>query len=154
VNLQEGEGANFLEHRGEWLTNRLTQISAIADSSTQIQQISPAALAYLGDAVYELFIRTYYLLPLKRSHAYHSQVVAQVRAESQAKILQQLQPFLTAVEQDIIRRGRNATTGKPRRLDADVYQKASSLETLFGYLYLTDLQRLMELLSHINYEEQ
>jgi ribonuclease-3 family protein len=106
-------------------------------------------LAYLGDAVYELYIRTYYLLPPKRISDYHNQVVTQVRAESQANHLRSLKPLLTAPELEILRRGRNAATASPRRLDPEIYQQATSLETLMGYLYLTDPQRLTELLAHL-----
>ncbi len=151
MKLEEGESGNFLEEEN-LMTTRLKQISAVISSQTQIQQISPAALAYLGDAVYELYIRTCYLWPVKRSQTYHTQVVAQVRAESQAKIVQLLTPLLTTAEKDILRRGRNAASRGPRRLNAEIYQQATSLETLIGYLYLTDPQRLTELLSSINYD--
>lgn len=127
----------------------LNSIWAIADCHTQIQRISPASLAYLGDAVYELYIRSFYLLPPKRSHAYHDMVVAQVRAESQAKALRSLEPHLTNTELEILRRGRNAAAGRPKRLDPEIYQQATSLETLMGYLYLTDPQRLNQLLSYL-----
>jgi len=115
----------------------------------EIQRISPSAWAYLGDAVYELYIRNYYLIPPKRSHYYHQLVVAQVRAETQADHLHNLKPHLTSAELEILRRGRNATFGKPKRLDPEIYQQATSLETLIGYLYLTDPQRLNQLLGYI-----
>ena len=111
------------------------------------QQISSSALAYLGDAIYELYIRTYFLLPLKRTQQYHQQVVTQVCAESQAKQLKLLEPLLTLDELGIAKRGRNAAFVKSRRVDPETYQQASSLETLIGYLYLTDPQRLVELLA-------
>ncbi|MBW4523239.1 MAG: ribonuclease III [Scytolyngbya sp. HA4215-MV1] len=116
---------------------------------SEIHRISPAALAYLGDAIYELYIRRCYLIPPQRLQAYHQQVVAQVRAESQAKHLQSLLPHLTSAEVDILKRGRNAASGKPRRVAPEIYQQASSLETLIGYLYLTDPQRLVALLSKL-----
>lgn len=119
----------------------------------QIQQIPPAALAYLGDAVYELHMRIHYLMPPKRLQAYHRQVVAQVRAESQARQLHKLQPHLSATELEIIRRGRNAATKHPRRLAPQIYQQATSLETLLGYLYLCDRQRLYQLLAKLEMEE-
>ena len=112
-----------------------------------IDRLSPAVLAYIGDAVYELYVRTCYLLPPRKMGEYHNQVVAQVRAETQAKALQKLTPYLTVVEQDIVRRGRNAATGCPRRLKPEIYQQATSLETLIGYLYLQDTHRLSELLK-------
>ncbi|AUT03417.1 ribonuclease III [Nostoc sp. CENA543] len=122
-------------------------------SQGQIQQISPSALAYLGDAIYELYARMYYLLPLQRQDAYHRLVVAQVRAETQALHLRSLTPYLTTTELDIVRRGRNAATGRPKRVNPEIYQQATSLETLIGYLYLTDLPRLTELLQKIHPEK-
>ena len=118
-------------------------------SMSQIQQLSPVALAYLGDAVYELYIRSRYLLPPKRVESYHRQVVSQVRAESQAQHLRSLEPHLTETELVILRRGRNAASGGPKRVSPDIYQQATSLETLMGYLYLTDPQRLSQLLAQL-----
>lgn len=117
--------------------------------SAPLEQLSPAALAYLGDAVYELYIRHYYLAPPKRIQTYHNQVVGQVRAEQQASHLRSLLPQLTPIELDILRRGRNAANGKPKRIDLETYQQATSLETLIGYLYLTDPQRLIALLTQL-----
>ena len=130
-------------------------MTALASSITvvgtnQLKQLSPVALAYIGDAVYELFVRTKLLLPPKRIADYHSQVVAQVKAETQAAHLQDLEPYLTLAEKDILRRGRNAVTNKPRRLDLKIYQQASSFETLIGDLYLKDPQRLQDLLTKLN----
>lgn len=151
MTAEEDESSNVLETHLplSWSEARLKQLSDTVGSKSQIQQISPASLAYLGDAVYELYIRTFYLLPPKRLCDYHQQVVAQVRAESQARTLRSLEPHLTESELEILRRGRNATTGNPRRLDPKIYRQATSLETLLGYLYLTDPQRLIELLAHI-----
>jgi ribonuclease III family protein len=118
----------------------------------QIQGLSPSALAYLGDVVYELYIRHHHLLPPKRLETYHQQVVAQVRAESQAHHLQSLVPHLTDPEREMLKRGRNAASGRPRRLDPAVYQQATSLEALIGYLYLTDPQRLVELLNYLKFD--
>ena len=115
----------------------------------KLEQISPVSLAYLGDAIYELYIRSQFLLPPKRISSYHGQVVAQVRAETQAKYLQCLEPYLTESEHKIVLRGRNAATSRPKRLDPKVYQQATSLETLIGYLYLKDPDRLAELLGKL-----
>ncbi|WP_373528382.1 Mini-ribonuclease 3 [Nostoc sp.] len=123
-------------------------------SLSQVQQISPTALAYLGDAIYEVYVRMFYLLPLQRPEAYHRLVVAQVRAETQALHLRSLIPHLRDTELEIIRRGRNAATGRPKRLDPEIYQQATSLETLIGYLYLTDSQRLTELLQILHLEKE
>lgn len=148
---KQEESSEFLgtESARCWAEVRFRQLSAIVDSPSQLQQISPASLAYLGDAVYELYIRSCYLLPPKRSKDYHQQVVAQVRAETQAAILQLLEPHLSEPELEILRRGRNGATTNPRRLDPKIYQQASSFETLMGYLYLTNPQRLTQLLTYL-----
>ena len=117
-----------------------------------VQRLSPAALAYLGDAVYELYVRRCYLFPPRRLENYHQQVVAQVRAESQARHLRSLQPYLTSDEQALLKRGRNAVSTRHKRVDPETYQQATSLETLIGYLYLTDSTRLLELFSHLEFE--
>ncbi|NJR73036.1 MAG: ribonuclease III [Scytonema sp. CRU_2_7] len=123
-------------------------------SQAQLQQISPTALAYLGDAVCELYVRMFYLLPPRRPKVYHNLVVAQVRAETQAKMLQSLYPYLSSTELEIVRRGSQRCHRTPlKRVDPATYQQATSLETLLGYLYLTDFQRLTELLEKLNLEK-
>ncbi|MCW6035454.1 ribonuclease III [Spirulina subsalsa FACHB-351] len=114
-----------------------------------VERLSPIALAYLGDAIYELYIRQYYLFPPRRIAQYHQLVVAQVRAERQATQLQLLLPQLTPEELTMVRRGRNATHRRPPRLAPEIYQQATSLETLVGYLYLTNPQRLHDLLVQL-----
>nr|WP_199295835.1 ribonuclease III domain-containing protein [Trichocoleus sp. FACHB-591] len=117
--------------------------------TAQLQTISPGALAYLGDAVYELYIRSQYLLPPKRLQSYHQRVVAQVRAESQAHHLRSLVSLLTGEELEILRRGRNAASSRSKRVNPEIYQQATSLEALMGYLYLTNPQRLAYLLAQL-----
>lgn len=116
-------------------------------TSVEIERLSPAAWAYLGDAVYELHVRTWYLVPPKRLQAYHELVVGQVRAETQADHLRSISPYLNSTELAIVKRGRNAAAGRSKRAAPEIYQQASSLETLVGYLYLTDPERLTELLA-------
>jgi len=130
-----------------------TGILPLHISKSQIQQISPLALAYIGDAIYELYVRMFYLLPMQQTKTYHCLVVAQVRAETQALHLRSLIPHLKPAELEIVRRGRNAASGRPKRVDPKVYQEATSLETLIGYLYLTDPQRLTELLQKLHLEK-
>jgi ribonuclease-3 family protein len=121
--------------------------SPSASAPAQIQQLSPQALAYIGDAVFELFIRGCYLLPPRRLQTYHQQVVNQVRAEQQAASLQTLLPHLTSEETAILKQGRNAAPSRGRRADAAVYGQATGFEALLGYLYLKDPERLTQLLQ-------
>lgn len=123
-------------------------------SQADLKKLSPKSLAYLGDAVYELYVRMFYLLPPSRVDQYHNLVVAQVRAETQALHLRSLIPHLLSGELEIVRRGRNAATGIPKRLDPQIYQQATSFEALIGYLFLTDETRLTELLQKLNLESK
>lgn len=118
-------------------------------SDAQIRALSPLSLAYIGDAVYELFVRSAYLMPPRRLQTYHRQVVAQVCAEQQARYLELLRGYLTAAEKEVARRGRNAASHRKTRASGQDYQKATGLEALMGYLYLTNPQRLAEVLSYL-----
>jgi ribonuclease III family protein len=133
---------------GQDLTIARSRLKYLQFAPADLQQFNPVSLAFLGDAVYELVMRQRHLFPPKRVQDYHKVVVEEVRAEQQARYLTQLEPHLTEAERDIVRRGRNATP-KSRRADPATYQKATALETLIGYLYLTDLARLEMLLDQI-----
>ncbi len=74
-----------------------------------------------------------------------------VRAESQAQIIHLLIPHLTPPELEVVRKGRNSASGKPKRVKLSVYQQATGLEALLGYLYLTDPQRLEQVLSQVSF---
>lgn len=125
---------------------------AFCSTVDNIAEIPVSALAYIGDAVYEMQIRLHYLLPPRTPKQYHQLVVSQVRAEQQAKLLEKLD--LTAIESDLVRRGRNAASSAPRKVDPHIYQSATGFEAVIGYLYLTDRDRLdqifIQLLSHID----
>ena len=123
-------------------------------SASQVRSLSPLALAYVGDAVYELHMRSYLLMPPKQIRAYHRQVVDQVRAEQQAYYLGCLKPHLTEDELDVVRRGRNAAANRKTRASLQDYQKATALEALIGYLYLTDPQRLTQVLAHLPFKSE
>ncbi len=118
-----------------------------------LNTVSPNSLAYIGDAIYELYVRDCYLLPAKKIADYHHQVVGKVRAETQAIYLQSIYPLLTETELNWVRRGRNAVNKSPRRLSRQVYQQATGLETLLGYLYITDHDRLKFLLSQLKIDK-
>ena len=130
----------------------LNRVHPARATPAEIERISPAAWAYLGDAVYELYIRSWYLRPPRRLQAYHELVVGQVRAETQARHLRSISPYLNSTELAIVKRGRNAAANRSKRADPEIYQQASSLETLIGYLYLTDPERLTELLALLELE--
>jgi ribonuclease III family protein len=127
-----------------------SQLADCPVSAAEISAIAPVSLAYIGDAVFELYVRSRLLLPAQRIRDYHNQVVNRVKAEQQAQYVDLLMPHLSDAEQDILRRGRNATSGRHRRAAAQSYQKATGFETLLGFLYLSDQARLLELLSQLD----
>lgn len=129
------------------LLSHLAQSMELSDS--QLRSLSPLALAYIGDAVYELFVRNRLLLPPKKVKRFHNLVVGHVRAEQQSRYLEYLKPHLSESEIEILRRGRNAASNRKTRALLKDYQQATALEALLGYLYLTNLQRLVEVLAHL-----
>lgn len=119
-------------------------------SEQQLRSIPPISLAYIGDAVFELYVRSRLLIPAKRIRDFHKLVVSQVKSEQQACHLECLLPYLNDAEKDVLRRGRNATTGRNRRAKAQDYQKSTAFEALIGFLYLSDQARLFELFQHLD----
>ena len=115
-----------------------------------LRQYSPLTLAYIGDGVFDLVIRSVVVgKGNTRPNRLHHRTSQIVKAHTQAQIIQYLEPVLTEEEADIYRRGRNAkspTMAKNATM-AD-YRKATGLEALVGYLYLTDrFDRLVSLIK-------
>lgn len=121
------------------------------DTEVDAHQLSPLVLAYVGDAVYELYIRTKLVAYPAKVQELHCVAVKYVRAASQAEIIHSWEPDLTDIEKDVVRRGRNAKSGVPRHGDIIDYRYSTGMEALVGYLYLTGQQeRLLELLNKID----
>lgn len=114
------------------------------------EQLPPLVLAHVGDAVYELYIRTRLLNKSRTTaHKMHLEVVRYVKAQAQAQALQAIQPLLSEEEERIVRRGRNAKPGHvPKHASVIDYRRSSAFEALVGYLYLKGQdQRLKEILE-------
>lgn len=109
-------------------------------------------LAYLGDAVYELYVRTALLdkEPL-RPHDLHDRAVGYVRAEAQALALRDLEPTLSPAERAVVTRGRNARAGHlPKGAEVVDYRYSTGFEALIGYLYLSGQEeRLADILRRV-----
>lgn len=114
-----------------------------------LRTYSPLTLAFVGDCIYDLIIRT---VAVERHNTsperLHREKSRLVKAQTQAQMSQVLLPYLTPEEEAVYRRGRNAksyTTAKNASV-AD-YRKATGLEALYGYLYLDGREeRLLELI--------
>lgn len=112
--------------------------------------LPPLTLAYVGDGVYEVYVRNRLMeLGHVRVGDLHKQAVKYVRAKAQAGALAELMPTLSEVEQDVVRRGRNAKGhAAPKGSDPVEYAAATSFETLVGYLYLAGREeRMAEVLA-------
>jgi ribonuclease III family protein len=111
-------------------------------------QYSPLVLAYIGDTVFELYIKTMLVCKGNASvNNLHLRSVHYVSAKSQSGIIHRILPKLTDEEKDIVRRGRNAKSGTvPKNADISEYKYATGFESLIGYLYL---EGRFERLTHI-----
>jgi ribonuclease-3 family protein len=112
-------------------------------------ELSPAVWAYVGDAVYELFIRNRLVMEgPNRTQTLHKRAIAMVRASFQADLAARLGPFLSQEEAGLLRRGRNIKSGHtPASSDPITYRHSTGFEALIGYLYLSgQSDRMVELL--------
>ena len=130
------------------------QKEAVQEGSCQLpkaDELSPAHWAYLGDALYEVYVRE----QLVRDPAYHNtgelhrEAIKYVRAEAQARIVSYITPQLTTEERELIRKGRNQKCGHiPAHTNAVTYRYSTAWESLLGYLYLTGREeRMWELIA-------
>jgi ribonuclease-3 family protein len=113
---------------------------------------SPLALAYIGDSVFDLMIKTHYVEKAnKQAEKYHREVSRIVKAVTQAKVVDYLvaEELLSQEELDIYKRGRNATSHtKAKNASVIEYRKATGFEAVFGYLYLQgNTERLNQLVQ-------
>ena len=118
-------------------------------SAEEVNMLSPLTWAYVGDCVFELYIRTNLVNETKlKPHKLHIETIKYVKAKAQADILKEIEEKLTDKEQDIVRRGRNAQNHHlPKNADPADYMYATAFEGLIGYLYLTKQdKRLKEIL--------
>ena len=109
----------------------------------------PRALAFLGDAVYEIFLRQWAVEVHgnAQSKELHGFTVTLARATAQVALLHYLQPQLTADELEIIRQGRNVGVGTSRRAEQATHRQATGFEALLGALHLQRPERLQTLFA-------
>ena len=116
----------------------MTEYFSVQLPDDEIRAISSIGLAHLGDAVYELLVRTYLCAHGKATgKGLHRATVELVRAPAQAAAAEKILPLLTEEEQAVFRRGRNANVHSiPQNASRAQYQQATALEALVGWLYL------------------
>lgn len=113
--------------------------------------LSPSVLAFVGDAVYGLYVRTYLAGINRRSGELHRLSVKLVNATAQSKAFSFIEPLLTEKEISVYKRGRNFHTGTaPKNSTNGEYHTATGLECVFGYLHLSgNSERADELFEKI-----
>ena len=127
-----------------------------------IDLINVISLAYLGDSVYEIYVREYLIKKgIAKVEDLQREAVKYVSAKSQCKILSYLMDnnLLTEIELDVVRRGRNyKRTSHPKNTDIITYKMSSGFEAMIGYLYLNnEKDRLNEIINYIlggSYEKE
>lgn len=115
-----------------------------------VKMMAPLTLAYMGDAVFEMYIRKHLI---EESNSLvkdlHKKAISFVKAKAQAEIVHQLEEQLTEEEWGIVKKGRNQKSAStPKNANLIDYKYATGFETLLGYLFFTGkIQRLMEIME-------
>lgn len=122
----------------------------VSKKKIEVDSMSPLIWAYIGDCVYELYVRTYLINETKlKPHKLHVESIKYVKASEQAKRLKNIENILTEEEKDIVRRTRNTQNHHvAKNANPEDYMYATAFEGLIGYLYLTKqeerLQKILE----------
>ena len=124
----------------------LRQVALFPD----IRQMNALQMAYIGDTLHDLYVRSHLLSGGYQVGKMHKKAVHMVSAAAQAEMLLDLEPMLTEEEQNIVRMGRNAQAKHqaPKNASPADYSHATALEALWGYLYIKGrIERLLELMN-------
>ena len=111
-----------------------------------IREYGSLALAYIGDAAYEILVRKYLLKSgITVNGKMHTEAKKLVSAEGQSRAIEIILPHLTEQEAGVFRRGRNSKPhSHPKNADLSSYHNATGFEALFGFLYLCDKNERMQ----------
>ncbi len=120
----------------------------------EARQLNPVVLAFIGDAVYSLFIRNKFVLNTDcKTGDLQKLTSKEVSAHGQSELLERLLPLLTEEETDIFKRGRNAKKGtKSKNATVAEYNRSTGFEAVLGYLYITGNEERLNKLLNINGE--
>ncbi len=115
-----------------------------------IREYSPLTLAYIGDSIYDLVIKSLVINEgNKQVQKLHAETSSLVQASAQSKMMRTIQEILTEEEHAVYKRGRNAKSVSPAKNQSITdYRRATGFEALMGYLYLNkDMKRLIDLVK-------
>lgn len=131
-------------------------LNLLLDKKADVASLSPLNLAFIGDTVFDLLVRSELVCEANRPvNALHKLASSRVCAKAQAQAMGIIMPMLTEDELAVFKRGRNAHTGGiPKNQSSADYHYATGLECLFGWLYLKGrAERINELYSAISFAE-
>lgn len=140
-----------------WYNNNMEFIEFLIEgdnfkSKTDVKFLNPLVMAFVGDSVFSLYIKTKTLnLYSNKVKDLTKQTAEKVNAKKQEQILFEIIDILTEEEKEVVRRARNANIHtKAKNYTIEQYRHATALEALIGYLYLTkNIERLKEILNYI-----
>ena len=114
--------------------------------TSKVEAMSPLTWAYVGDSVYEAYIRTHLVETTNlKPHKLHIKAIKYVKAKAQAEVLKKIHDNLTEKEQEIVRRARNTQNHHvAKNADPADYMYSTAFEGLIGYLYLSDQKERLE----------
>lgn len=114
-------------------------------------QYSALTLAYIGDCVYELYVRTHLIKGANHNvNKLHKTATQYVCCRAQAEFYYKIENLLTEEEQAVFRRGRNTKSHVPKNSEMKDYRIATGIEALIGHLYISgEYQRIKELMQHL-----
>ena len=124
----------------------MEEIFKIDRPEEEVNLLSPLTWAYVGDSVFELYIRTHLVNKTNlKPHKLHIEAINYVKAKAQAEFLKKIEEILTDEEKEIVRRGRNAQNHHlPKNSNVQEYMHATAFEALIGFLYLTKKYKRLE----------
>lgn len=120
------------------------------EQTDKVKLMSPLTWAYIGDSVFELYVRDYLVKTTNlKPHKLHLKTIQYVKAQAQAQILSKISQDLTNEEKEIVKRARNTENHHiPKNANPTDYMYSTAFEGLIGYLYLTEqVERLNEILK-------
>ncbi len=110
-----------------------------------MEDLNLKSYAYIGDAVWELFVRELTVYKTQNAKELHKLTTEYVNAETQHDLLIKLEPLLTEEEQELLRRGRNLSVPVARKSNQTAYRMATAFEVLIGWWYKNDRERLKKM---------
>lgn len=138
-----------MEKSVEWQFDTYMQ-NVFQMQEVDIKEYSPLALAYIGDSIYDLIIKSLVLNEgNKQVQKMHKETSTYVQASAQSLMMRKIQEYLTEEEHAVYKRGRNAKSVSPAKNQSITdYRRATGFEALMGYLYLKkDWKRMIDLVK-------